>query len=127
MNILLENIKILAENENISISKLEKEIGSSQAVLSRAIAKNTDIQAKWVLKIAEKYPQYSCDWLLKKEGPMLREMTKNTDIYGLLEDGVENFKILTTSQKQIIESLQKVIFYLEKQDETGRQEKNKNN
>lgn len=124
MNILLENIKILAENENISISKLEKQIGSSQAVLSRAIAKNTDIQAKWVLKIAEKYPKYSCDWLLKKEGPMIKETIENLENYWSLLEGAENFKVLAESQKQTIENLQKVIFYLEKQIEAGKQEKN---
>ncbi|UUF13090.1 MULTISPECIES: hypothetical protein [Flavobacterium] len=122
MNILLENIKILAENENISISKLEQEMGSSQAVLSRAIAKNTDIQAKWILKIAAKYPQYSCDWLLKREGPMLKETIQNSDIYRLLLESAENFKVLAASQQQTIENLHKIISYLEKQIQADKQE-----
>jgi hypothetical protein len=33
----------LAKNENLTIIKLEQEIGASKGVLSRAIAKNTDI------------------------------------------------------------------------------------
>lgn len=123
MSILLENIKILAENENISISKLEQEIGSSQAVLSRAIAKNTDIQAKWILKIAVKYPRYNCNWLIKREGPMLKKSIEDPDFCVSSLEGAENFKVLAASQKQTIESLQKVIFYLEKQIEVYKEEK----
>lgn len=124
MNILLENIKILAENENLTITKLEQEIGASKAVLSRAITKNTDIQAKWILKIAEKYPQYSCDWLIKSEVPMLREIIEDPKNFLSSLEGVESFEVLSVSQKQTIESLQKIIFYLEKQIEVCKKGKN---
>ena len=60
MSTVLERIALIAENENITIGKLEKIIGASKGVLSRALANNTDIQAKWITNIVENYPQYSC-------------------------------------------------------------------
>lgn len=38
MNILLSNIRTLAKNENLTIAKLEQEIGASTSVLAHAIA-----------------------------------------------------------------------------------------
>ena len=77
-NILLQISKI-AENESISIGALERKIGASKGVLSRAIANHTDIQAKWLQSIVENYPIYSTDWLLTGEEPMFRE-EKKTEI-----------------------------------------------
>ena len=57
-NIILRIAKI-ADNENVSIGALERLIGASKGVLSRAIANNTDIQSKWVQIIADNYPNYS--------------------------------------------------------------------
>ena len=65
MSTVLERIALIAENENITIGKLEKIIGASKGVLSRALANNTDIQAKWITNIVENYPQYSAEWLLQ--------------------------------------------------------------
>ena len=48
---ILENISVLAEKEGITIGALEKKIGASKGVLSRAIANGTDIQAKWIQAI----------------------------------------------------------------------------
>ena len=70
-NILLQIAKI-AEKENISIGALERSIGASKGVLSRAIAHNTDIQAKWIQKIIENYPAYNPEWIFDDEVSMLR-------------------------------------------------------
>lgn len=69
---LLERISELARIEGISIGALEKKIGASKGVLSRAIQNNTDIQAKWLTKLVENYPLYSADWLLSGEGTILK-------------------------------------------------------
>ena len=68
MNTILDRIAHIANNENISIGKLERVIGASKGVLSRAIANKSDIQSKWIIKIVENYPQYSGDWLLTGRG-----------------------------------------------------------
>lgn len=72
MSNLLERIVKTAENENISISKLEQQIGASKGVISRALANNSDIQSKWRTSLVENYPKYSIDWLISGEGEMLK-------------------------------------------------------
>ena len=72
MGKILQHLKILTENEGITIGKLERIIGASKGVLSRAINNDTDIQAKWLEIVADNYPQYSAEWLLRDEGSMLK-------------------------------------------------------
>jgi len=74
-SILLQIAKI-AENERISIGALERKIGASKGVLSRAIGNSTDIQAKWLQVIVESYPSYNPEWLITGIGSMLRESKK---------------------------------------------------
>ncbi len=69
---ILPRIKQLALNEGITIGALERIIGASKGVLSRAIANGTDIQTKWLEAIVENYPQYSAQWLLTGTGDMLQ-------------------------------------------------------
>ena len=69
---IIERVAKIIEIEGISVNSMENLIGASKGVLGKAIAKNTDIQAKWVSVIAEKFPQYSADWLLTGQGEMLR-------------------------------------------------------
>lgn len=67
---ILSRIKQIAQNENVTIAALERQIGASKGVLSRAIANGTDIQSKWLQLIVENYPRYSGDWLLTGSGGM---------------------------------------------------------
>lgn len=69
---ILPRIKQIADKEGITIGALEKVIGASKGVLSRAINNGTDIQSKWLQAIVENYPQYSAQWLLSGEGEMLK-------------------------------------------------------
>lgn len=71
---IIENISVLAEKEGITIGALEKKIGASKGVLSRAIANGTDIQAKWIQAIVENYPHFSAEWLLTGNGEMIKEV-----------------------------------------------------
>lgn len=68
METVLDRIAQIAEREQISIGKLERIIGASKGVLSRAISNKSDIQSKWISRIVENYPQYSGDWLLTGNG-----------------------------------------------------------
>ena len=69
---ILENLVKIAEKEGITIGALERSIGASKGVLSRAISNGTDIQAKWIMAVVENYPRYSTDWLLTGRGAMLK-------------------------------------------------------
>lgn len=72
METILDRIQKIASNEGIKIGALERQIGASKGVISRAINNRTDIQSKWIQIIVENYPLYSADWLLTGNGPMLK-------------------------------------------------------
>lgn len=69
---IIPRLKDIADHEGITIGALERAIGASKGVISRAIANGTDIQSKWIQAIVENYPQYSPAWLLTGEGDMLK-------------------------------------------------------
>lgn len=73
MSNILSRIQEIASNEGITIGAMERTIGASKGVLSRAINNGTDIQAKWLSIIVENYPRYSTGWLLTGAGSMLKE------------------------------------------------------
>ena len=72
MGNILSRIQEIASNEGITIGAMERTIGASKGVLSRAINNGTDIQAKWLSIIVENYPRYSTGWLLTGAGSMLK-------------------------------------------------------
>lgn len=69
---ILDRIKDIVEQEDITIAALERSIGASKGVIYKAISKGTDIQSKWLEAIVENFPRYSAQWLLTGEGEMLR-------------------------------------------------------
>lgn len=81
MDNLLHRISLIAENESISITALEKKIGASKGVLSRAINNNTDIQARWLTAIVENYPHYNATWLLTGIGNSKNEVSEVQIMY----------------------------------------------
>ena len=70
---MIERIRKIIENEQISVRAFEQKIKASNGLIRKAIANNTDIQSKWVTNIVENYPQYSADWLLTGSGSMLKD------------------------------------------------------
>lgn len=76
MGNILSRIQEIASNEGITIGAMERTIGASKGVLSRAINNGTDIQAKWLSIIVENYPRYSTEWLLTGAGSMLKDDLK---------------------------------------------------
>ena len=68
---LNDRIRELIQNEGISVRALEKSVGASDGVISKALRTGTDISAKWIVAISENYPQYSLDWLVGGHGHML--------------------------------------------------------
>ncbi len=96
MRNILQVFTEIAQNEGISITNLEKTIGASKGVLSRAISKGTDIQTKWLLALVDNYPRYSAEWILTGNGPMLQKdsadsIIKETDP-GVLREKLVNLQ-----------------------------------
>ena len=73
MGTILSRIQEIASKEGITIGALERKIGASKGVLSRAINNGTDIQSKWIQIIVENYPLYSAEWLLTGRGEAIKE------------------------------------------------------
>lgn len=71
MATILDRIQEIASKEGITIGALERKIGASKGVLSRAINNGTDIQSKWIQILVENYPDYSARWLLTGKGNIL--------------------------------------------------------
>lgn len=113
MGDILLRIQEIATNEGINITSMERVIGASKGVLSRAIKQGTDIQSKWLKAIVENYPLYSATWLLTGEGSMLRtdEKTDNTPVAHHAEDANEGIPLLPvdamagafTGEQQVLE------------------------
>ncbi|MDF2516236.1 MAG: hypothetical protein K0R59_1532 [Sphingobacterium sp.] len=122
MSSILKRIKIVSEKEGISVSALEASIGASKGVFTRALANNTDVQAKWLVNLAEKYPKYSSEWLLRGEGEMLKpvlvkedEETYLTPEFERITNGeINTLKQLIASQNITIKSQEKTIMSLER-------------
>lgn len=71
MTNILDRIQYIATQEGITITAMERSLGASKGVLSRAINNGTDIQSKWLQVLVENYPQYSPRWLLSGKGEIL--------------------------------------------------------
>lgn len=93
---ILENIVKIAELEGITIGALERTIGASKGVISRAVSNGTDIQAKWLVAIVENYPLYSADWLLTGRG----NMTKEADEKPTMSDTGTIMQLVDTIRQQ---------------------------
>ena len=77
---ILARIEEISKHEGITIGALERIIGASKGVLSRAISRGTDIQAKWIESLVENYPNYSTEWLLTGNGPMLKSAREEPQV-----------------------------------------------
>lgn len=102
MNAILKRIKEISQREGISVTALEAKIGASKGVFSRALANGTDIQSKWLVKLAENYPRYAAEWLLRGKGEMIK-----ADIF---RDPQEtNSEGPTAHSDEVIQALKNVI------------------
>lgn len=122
MDSVLKRIKEIANQEGISVTALEASIGASKGVFSRALANGTDIQSKWLVKLAENYPLYSPQWLLTGEGEMrkadvlrdLEEKYASGHSTDLTNELIKALKKVISSQETTIQSQAATITALQK-------------
>ncbi|WP_294185169.1 hypothetical protein [uncultured Sphingobacterium sp.] len=123
MSSFLTRIKVIADREGLSVTAFESAVGASRGVFTRALSNNTDVQAKWLVSIVEKFPAYSSEWLLKGEGEMLKPIHAQeedeggyvaNEADGLTNAVVNSLKQVITSQNITIKSQEKTIISLER-------------
>ncbi len=102
-------IKKIIDNENLSVRNFEKKISTSVGVIGKVLRQNTDLSSGVLVKIAEIFPQYSAEWLLRGKGPMLKEDSSNSE----LDEVSKNYKQIAEAQERLITSLEKQIERLE--------------
>ena len=119
MENVLEIFEYVAEKENLKIGNLEKMIGASKGVLSRAMKNGTDVQTKWFISLVENFPNYNYGKLLKgefstedvtkanSEEPSV-EYDTNVTLLGLKKDINTIYEGLTTN----FSTLSKGMFHL---------------
>lgn len=110
----------VAKYENVTITFLEKKIGASKGVLSRAINKNTDIQSKWIMSFVENYPRYNPVWILTGDGPMLRESNEQLATSDVLEyaERINELKETIKDKKDIILMLKQKLNSIENEGDS---------
>lgn len=64
----IDRIKEIADSNDITLTEMERIIGASKGVLTRAASKGTNIQLRWLEAIAEKFPVYNADWIIRGKG-----------------------------------------------------------
>jgi len=72
MNNFSNRIKQVIDYKQISTRQFEQKIGTSNGVIAKILAKNTDLSGMWLSKIVEIFPDINSEWLLTGEGNMLK-------------------------------------------------------
>lgn len=113
MGTIVERLKMYIDFKGLSVSIAEKEIGVSNATLSKPFKAKTTIKTDTLEKFLSTYSDINPDWLLNGVGLM----TKKEDQLNYVEEDQEayniNYKDLAESRKETIECLKKEIGHLE--------------
>lgn len=116
---MIERLNEFIRSQGLTTIEFERKISASDGVIRKSIRNNTDIQSKWLVKIAENYPILDMNWLLTGEGSMYRspavmneapppdrdevvrllreKVADQQKIIGLLEDKIERLTGGSTS------------------------------
>lgn len=71
MSKVVDRIGEYAEIKNISIRRIEKEIGASNGTLSKAIGKGKDVLSEWISLFVANFSDVNPVWLLTGKGEMI--------------------------------------------------------
>lgn len=123
----LQRIKQYLDYKGIRISAFEREIGMSNGSFASQLKRNKTIGLDKLENILRRYSDINLEWLLKGTGSMIKldAFREEPVIYYKTEkvdkEEAVNYKDLAEARKETIESLQKVIQYLEAQIAEGDQ------
>ena len=122
----LKRIKQYIDLKGIKVSVFEREIGMSNGSFASQLKNNKTIGVDKLEKILRIYTDINIEWLLTGNGNMIKgneeiiPQTKNDS--ETLEVAI-NYKDLAEARKETIDSLKKIIVYLEAQIEANNQNK----
>ncbi len=116
----LYRIKQYIDFKGVKVSAFEKEIGMSNGSFASQLRNNKTIGVDKLENILRKYPDLNPQWLLTGKGEMLtlNNLNEAPAKYNstLKEDSNDlNYKELAEARKETIDSLKKIIAYLETQ------------
>ena len=69
---MIERLNEFIKSQGLTTIEFERKISASDGVIRKSVRNNTDIQSKWLVKIAENYPILDMNWLLTGKGSMYR-------------------------------------------------------
>lgn len=117
----IQRIKRYIDAKGIKVSALEKEVGMSNGSFASQLKNNKTIGVDKLENILSRFPDINLEWLLTGTGNMIKldvldeprvvyNKTDNSD-----SENEINYKDLAEARKETIESLKKIIAYLEMQ------------
>lgn len=77
-----ERLKIIADENKLSLRKLSISLGKTPGYLSSSINKDTAIGSDVLANILVIYPKYNIEWVLTGEGEKLKKDVKHIDLLG---------------------------------------------
>lgn len=80
-------------------------ISVSPGTISRVLRENKTFSVTVMMNIVEKFPQYSCEWLLTGKGPMLKSEVSSEDI-APRQDETELTEQLRLNQKVMLKQIE---------------------
>ncbi len=114
MESVLRIFTVISERENVTIGALEKMLGASKGVLSRAINKGTDVQSKWLVMLIKKFPNYNYDKMLRGEFSTVFDIAEEPGSkYHNSEESVLSLKQQLIDKNRIIQLQDEKIAVLE--------------
>ena len=69
--VMLTRLSQFIDHLNISVRQFETSVNVTEGIISKAIRNKTGFNTKWLVNIAEKYPQLNTNWLLTGVGNMI--------------------------------------------------------
>lgn len=125
----LKRIKQYLDSKGIRVSVFEREIGFSNGSFASQLKNDKTIGVDKLEKILRIYTDINVEWLLTGRGDILKQDILNeervpyTKIDSENSEEAINYKELAEARKETIDSLKKVILFLEAQIEESNQNK----
>lgn len=118
----ITRIKQYLDYKGIKVGAFERVIGMSNGSFASQLKNNKTIGVDKLENILKKYDDINLEWLLKGTGDMIKldVLNEGSAIYHKtlksdMDDEAINYKDLAEARKETIDSLQKIIQYLETQ------------